>query len=206
VELVDLHRRLGTTMVHVTHDQVEAMTMATRIALLDHGRLQQVGAPRDVYDRPANLFVARFVGSPPMNTIPGTLDVIGDRPAAVVAGAGSVALTPGPETRSAAGREVVIGIRAEHLCLSPATPAPDGKDQSGGSLAGVVVAVEWLGHERHVVVQVDGGAGGPARIVVREPADAVPAPVAGDRVGLSAPPDHVHLFDAVTGARIGRSA
>ena len=72
-ELVELHRRLETTVVYVTHDQVEAMTMATRIAILDRGRLQQVGPPQEVYDRPANLFVAAFIGSPPMNTVTGTV-------------------------------------------------------------------------------------------------------------------------------------
>jgi ABC-type sugar transport system ATPase subunit len=208
VELVELHRRLGTTMVHVTHDQVEAMTMATRIALLDHGRLQQVGAPHDVYERPANLFVARFVGSPPMNTIPATLDVVDGRPVATVAGGGSIALLPGPQAGAAAGREVVAGIRAEHLCRAPAGAAVDGPGHptpspAGGSLAGVVAAVEWLGHERHVVVQVGGEFPGRSRIVVREAADALPTPVAGDRVELTATPDHVHLFDPATGQRIG---
>src|SRR3546814_2089290 len=77
VELVELHRQLGTTIIYVTHDQVEAMTMADRIAVMEDGRLQQVGAPRDVYARPANLFVARFIGSPPMNTVDGRVRVDG---------------------------------------------------------------------------------------------------------------------------------
>jgi ABC-type sugar transport system ATPase subunit len=93
-ELVDLHRRLGTTFVHVTHDQVEAMTMATRIAVLDRGRLQQVGRPQEVYDRPANAFVARFVGTPPMNVIDG-----------------ASALTGSPEPG------VLVGVRPEHVHL-----------------------------------------------------------------------------------------
>ena len=73
-ELVDLHSRLGATFIYVTHDQVEAMTMADRVAIMDGGRLQQLGSPQAVYDRPANLFVARFVGSPPMNIISGVLE------------------------------------------------------------------------------------------------------------------------------------
>jgi len=90
-ELVDLHARLGTTFVYVTHDQVEAMTMATRVAVLDRGRLQQVGPPQEVYDRPANTFVARFVGSPPMNLLPGSSGIV-----------------EGPH-------DAVVGIRPEHL-------------------------------------------------------------------------------------------
>src|SRR5207253_89354 len=73
-ELVELQRRLGTTFLYVTHDQIEAMTMAHRVAIMEAGRLQQVGSPQAVYDRPANLFVARFVGSPPMNIISGVLE------------------------------------------------------------------------------------------------------------------------------------
>ena len=73
-ELVELQRRLSATIIYVTHDQVEAMTMGHRIAILDAGVLQQVGAPQDVYARPANLFVARFIGSPPMNTVAGKID------------------------------------------------------------------------------------------------------------------------------------
>jgi multiple sugar transport system ATP-binding protein len=94
-ELVELHRSLGTTFVYVTHDQVEAMTMATRVAVLDGGRLQQVGAPQEVYDRPANTFVARFVGSPPMNLLPP-----------------STGLAPADDGH-------LLGVRPEHLVLAP---------------------------------------------------------------------------------------
>ncbi|MDQ1375396.1 MAG: sn-glycerol 3-phosphate transport system ATP-binding protein, partial [Actinomycetota bacterium] len=94
-ELVELHQRLGTTFVYVTHDQVEAMTMGSRVAVLEGGALQQVGAPQEVYDRPANTFVAQFIGSPPMNILPG--------PLATPLGVGS--------------SEVVVGVRPEHLQL-----------------------------------------------------------------------------------------
>ncbi len=88
-ELVELQRRLAATIVYVTHDQVEAMTMGHRIAVLDHGVLQQVGAPQEVYARPANLFVARFIGSPPMNTVNGRVDrVDGDDWSRELPGAG----------------------------------------------------------------------------------------------------------------------
>ena len=92
-ELVELHQRLGTTFVYVTHDQVEAMTMGTRVAVLESGELQQVGPPQEVYDRPANVFVAQFIGSPPMNVLPGET--------AAALGSGS--------------RDVMIGARPEHL-------------------------------------------------------------------------------------------
>ncbi|HEY9556576.1 MAG TPA: ABC transporter ATP-binding protein, partial [Acidimicrobiales bacterium] len=82
-ELIELHRRLETTFVYVTHDQIEAMTMATRVAILESGVLQQVGAPQDVYDRPANLFVARFIGGPPMNTLPARVAAAGPEGATV---------------------------------------------------------------------------------------------------------------------------
>ena len=94
-ELVELHQRLGTTFVYVTHDQVEAMTMASRVAVMSEGSLQQLGAPQEVYDRPANVFVAQFIGSPPMNVLPG--------PVAGPLGVGS--------------DDVVVGIRPEHLTL-----------------------------------------------------------------------------------------
>jgi ABC-type sugar transport system ATPase subunit len=97
VELVDLQRRLDATVVYVTHDQVEAMTMGHRVAILDRGVLQQVGSPQDVYDRPANLFVARFIGTPPMNTVAGDL---------------AAALAPG------VGSGVVVGVRPEHLVIA----------------------------------------------------------------------------------------
>jgi ABC-type sugar transport system ATPase subunit len=130
-ELVELQRRLAATVVYVTHDQVEAMTMGHRIAILDRGVLQQVGAPQDVYARPANLFVARFIGSPPMNTM-----------------TGSVAAALVPNGRD--GREVVVGVRPEELRFAP----------PGGETPGVdatVSVIESLGHERHVICRLEDG-------------------------------------------------
>ena len=101
-ELVELHERLGTTFVYVTHDQVEAMTMGSRVAVLDRGSLQQIGGPQEVYDRPANVFVAQFIGSPPMNILP--------------PGAGAAL--------GIANVNVVVGVRPEHLLLgSTGVPA-----------------------------------------------------------------------------------
>jgi ABC-type sugar transport system ATPase subunit len=178
VELSELHRRLATTFVYVTHDQVEAMTMATRLAILDQGRLQQVGTPREVYERPRNLFVARFIGSPPMNTLPATL-VVDAGEAFVDTGSGRLRVA-GPAAGLADGAPVVVGVRPEQLRLGA-----DG-------VAATVKAVEWLGPERHVVC-----AAGAELVTLREPADG-PDPVPGELVHLSCDPGDVHLFDPAT--------
>jgi multiple sugar transport system ATP-binding protein len=107
-EIKALHQKLKTTTVYVTHDQVEAMTMADRIVVLNAGRVEQVGAPLELFDRPANLFVAGFIGSPAMNFIPGRCTSEG------FAAAGGL-LLPMPEAAAHAGRESVCGVRPEHL-------------------------------------------------------------------------------------------
>jgi multiple sugar transport system ATP-binding protein len=175
LELVDLWRRLETTFVYVTHDQVEAMTMATRVAVMSGGRLQQVGPPQAVYDRPANLFVATFVGSPPMNVIEG--DVNSSR---VDTPAGSL---PVASIGTAAG-QVTAGVRAEALTLG------------GGDLRGIVLNVELLGHERHVVCSV-----GPNRWTIRQAAHD-PSVSVGQEIGIGVDPTAVHLFDRSTTERV----
>ena len=108
-ELVELQRRLRTTFVYVTHDQVEAMTMAKRVAVMNEGILQQVGPPTEVYDKPANLFVARFIGNPPMNTLPGT---VADGMITVAGGT-----IPAPTRSTALPTEIVVGVRPERLSI-----------------------------------------------------------------------------------------
>jgi multiple sugar transport system ATP-binding protein len=185
-ELIELHRRLATTFVYVTHDQVEAMTMGDRIAIMSDGVLQQVGPPQDVYERPANLFVARFIGNPPMNTVAGTVprsngqvtvELPGGRAALPDALAGAVA--------HVSTDKVVLGVRPEHVALGD------------GPLPAVVAVVESLGHERHVVCRLEDG----QLMIVRQPSSAA-APSEGDRVRLAFDARHVHLFDAATEARI----
>ena len=162
-ELSQLHRRLDATMIYVTHDQVEAMTMASKIVVLRAGRVEQVGAPLELYNAPANQFVAGFIGSPRMNFLPAVLrDGVAE-----VAGLGPV-----PVQATARG-EVVLGIRPEHLA-------------EGGTLGATVVSVEQLGGLSYVrldphdmVLQV----AGQTRLM------------AGDRVGLRLPWEHVHVFD-----------
>jgi ABC-type sugar transport system ATPase subunit len=181
LELVDLWRRLQTTFIYVTHDQVEAMTMATRIAVLANGRLQQVGVPQDVYERPANLFVAGFIGSPPMNTIPGVAGA-DERGAAVLVDAGSIPVRDTGSVRR--DTKIVAGVRPESLRLG------------GHDVRATVVNVEALGHERHVVCDV-----GDQRWTVRQEGSEA-APQVGTEVGLAVDAAHVHLFDPETTERV----
>ena len=185
LELVDLHRRVETTVVYVTHDQVEAMTMASRIAILSVGRLQQVGTPQDVYDRPANLFVAQFIGTPPMNTLSGSFTTRHGSPA-VEAGESRFPVPADLSTRLEEGRPVIVGARPEHLGVAA---------DAEGSITHNVRAVEWLGHECLVF-----GAIGPSPVVVRQ-AGMSPRE-AGDTLRLAIDPAKVHLFDPGTTARI----
>jgi ABC-type sugar transport system ATPase subunit len=180
LELVDLHRRVETTVVYVTHDQVEAMTMADRIAVMSTGRLQQVGTPQEVYEAPANLFVAQFIGTPPMNTLEGTLGSDG-----IDTGAGVVPVPPYLAGRLQAGRKLVVGVRPEHLILTP-----------GGPIEMAVRAVEWLGHECLVFGTVGG-----ADAVVRQTGMAGVA--AGDTAQVAVEAADVHVFDPETTERLG---
>jgi multiple sugar transport system ATP-binding protein len=179
-ELVDLHERLGTTFVYVTHDQVEAMTMADRIAIMSEGRLQQVGTPREVYEEPANLFVAGFIGTPSMNTglavVDGGTARIGDS-AVPVADAGG---------RTSA----IVGVRPEDLRLDPA-----------GTVVATVRHVEWLGHEALVRVELAGGPSGPVTWIARQGSETMP-PTPGDQVRLAVAAGRTHLFDAELGTRL----
>ncbi len=187
-ELVSLQQRLATTTVYVTHDQVEAMTMASRIAILADGRLQQVGSPHEVYERPANLFVAGFIGTPPMDTLVGEVTVDGAN-AYVAAGSSRFALAADGSAgsngaRLTQGRRVVVGVRPEHLAVGE------------GSIEATVRSVEWLGHERLVAVDVHG-----SRLVVRQPSSA-PVTEVGATVGLAVDPHNIHLFDPETTERL----
>jgi multiple sugar transport system ATP-binding protein len=184
IELVELHERLATTFVYVTHDQVEAMTMADRIAVLSDGRLQQVGPPQAVYDRPHNLFVARFIGSPPMNTVPGTV-VRTDGGTSVRLGGQSIEVEGLAAEPLTDGTEVIIGVRPEDLAVDAA-----------GEVRAEVRAVEWLGHERLVVCDLAGH-----QVTIRQAAGDDPVST-GDVLPLTADPAKVHLFDPDTTERL----
>ncbi len=186
-ELVDLHRRLEATVIYVTHDQVEAMTMGSRIAILDQGVLQQVAPPQEVYERPANLFVARFIGNPPMNTMAGEVVQEGADVGVRLRG-GTIPL---PSALAGVVRErdlseLIVGVRPEHVTMS-----------ADGFIEATVVVVESLGHERHVICDV----AGPPFVIVRQSIDEQP-PAESDIVRLSTEADSLHVFDAETGERI----
>jgi multiple sugar transport system ATP-binding protein len=181
-ELIELQRRLETTVVYVTHDQVEAMTMGHRIAILNEGVLQQVGPPQQVYERPENAFVARFIGNPAMNT----MDAVVVRDAGSPALAVGPARVPLPPSHAVPDGPVVLGVRPEHVRVS-----------ADGALPAVVSVVESLGHERHVVCRLESG----ELVIVRQDA-AEPAPGEGSAVRLTTDAAHLHLFDATTGRRL----
>ena len=187
-ELVELQRRLSATIVYVTHDQVEAMTMGHRIAVLDAGVLQQIGPPQDVYARPANLFVARFIGSPPMNTVEGRVARVADSLVVELPG-GRAPLTAAARStpsRRQGLEDVVLGVRPEDLRLG-----------DEGGVTATVAVVEALGHECHVACRLADG----QLVIVRQRAQAdVPAPE--DVVHLIALPEVLHVFDPTSGNRI----
>jgi multiple sugar transport system ATP-binding protein len=186
-EIARLHQRLGTTTVYVTHDQVEAMTMGTRIAVMSRGLLQQVGPPQELYDNPKNLFVAGFIGSPAMNFAKVTAD------GGKVAGEGFTFPVP---SRYAAGvnggKALVAGFRPEHLELGDLS-------QAAGIRAKADV-VEYLGNEELLHVTVEGHEGDVVAVVG---SDHHVRP--GDIIELKLPLDRLHLFDAESGDAVPHS-
>lgn len=176
-ELRSLHDRIGATTVYVTHDQQEAMAMADKIAVMNHGVIEQFATPQEIYDRPATLFVADFVGAPPMNLIPfrGTV-APGD--AAVRIGDALVAVPP---LREGASGELVLGARPEHLRLA-----------ADGALAGEVYGVEYLGTMQIVTVRTDHG-------IVRARTASSQSVRRGEPVRLAVRPEKLSLFDKATG-------
>jgi multiple sugar transport system ATP-binding protein len=182
-----LHQRLKTTTVYVTHDQVEAMTMGQRIAVMSEARLQQVGTPQALYDRPVNRFVAGFIGSPSMNFPPVTLQGSGDSITLVAEGL-SVPL-PADFAGQVTGTSAIMGIRPEHLDLQATGPA--------GSLQGKADVVEYLGNEELIHVS----AGGNDVVAVVDSAYRVKP---GDVLDLKVPLDKIHLFDPESGLSLHR--
>ncbi len=188
-ELAALHRRLGATFVYVTHDQVEAMTMATKIALLNGGRLEQVGTPDELYDKPASVFAAGFMGSPATNLLDAQLSTANGK-ITVMAPDVEAVLWEG-ETPE---REIVLGIRPEHLTLNAAGSAA-AAPSTGAALRGTVELAENLGREQLVHCRVGG-----RRIAVTCPREH--RWEEGVAVVLSARAEHLHLFDRASGRRL----
>ena len=187
-EMKKLHHNLGNTTVYVTHDQVEAMTLASRIAVMHQGRLQQYDKPRVVYERPANMFVAGFMGAPSMNFLPATTVEHNGRAALELDG-GEQARLPLPNGAAHPGRRVVLGIRPE--TLADATRVDRASGRNLGVLDGVVTVVEPTGPETMVVVRVAG-----RELIARFEPDAAPA--VDDRVSLAVDMGRACLFDPDT--------
>lgn len=183
LEIARLHNRLSATMVYVTHDQVEAMTLADRIVVMHDGAIQQVGTPRDLYEKPANLFVAGFIGSPPMNFISAEKIVAGK---AVLPDGKKLPLPKGaPKSHGNAS----VGIRPGGWHL-----VPEGKGK--GDLVGEVLLEEYLGDATYVHITLENG----AQMIVREdPAHTHPI---GAMVDIKLDPEAIHLFDTVSGERL----
>jgi multiple sugar transport system ATP-binding protein len=174
-EIKALHQRLKTTTVYVTHDQVEAMTMADRIAVMNDGRMEQLGEPLELYDRPANLFVAQFIGSPAMNVFDGVfrdgcVEALGAR-------------WPVPHTRASDGQSVKYGIRPVHFELN--------KKQ----IQAEVIVVEPMGAETELLLKV-----ADQTLVIITHGRAAVGP--GEKIFISPQAEHAHLFDAASGKRI----
>ncbi len=210
-DISELQKRLGTTTLYVTHDQIEAMTMGDRVAVLKSGELQQVGTPREIYDRPANLFVAGFVGSPPMNLVRGRIELDAGGAMTVRFGGIVVPLTPeviaarGLEAR--AGTAVSVGVRPEDLGQAgPGAPAPGEARHRAAA-----TRVEAVGASLLVYFNVDGDTGEPADEAGAEErlvADAAQSLCAtfpprslvrpGDDIEVAVAATRLHLFDPDT--------
>jgi multiple sugar transport system ATP-binding protein len=182
-EIKTLHQTLGITALYVTHDQIEAMTLADRVVVLDGGRIQQQGRPLDLYHDPLNKFVAGFIGSPPMNFLNGVVERNGDRTGARVSNLGVVDL--GLRGGLLEGREVTLGLRPEHILYNGGS----------GSLPAIVRLIEPTGAQTHITCELAG------QMVVALVESKVEMKV-GDVFHLFARPESWFLFDLTTGERI----
>jgi multiple sugar transport system ATP-binding protein len=181
-EIKELHQRLKTTSIYVTHDQIEAMTMADRIVVMKDGVVEQIGGPLDLYDRPANTFVAGFIGSPAMNMLAGKVRA-SDGQRSVAFGDG-VTLPVPQDARVADGQNVIYGIRPEHCSHADA-----------GGLPVEVVVVEPTGADTQLYCRFDGRQ---VTAMVRDRTSCRP----GDHISLVPETGRAHLFDAATGSRL----
>lgn len=200
-EIRELHQRLNTTSVYVTHDQIEAMTMADKIVVMNKGNVEQIGSPLDLYDYPANQFVAGFIGSPAMNFLKGVLVTIATGRAVKFA---ADRLLPAPASNEPDGREVILGVRPEHLLINASSAS---KSQSNGATANESGAASGAGVEADVAVIEPTGAdtqifcklaGNDVVVVTHERHVFRP----GDRIRLNVQDGKTCLFDPVSGDRL----
>ncbi|TKV11287.1 sn-glycerol-3-phosphate import ATP-binding protein UgpC [Citrobacter sp. wls619] len=182
LELQHLHRRLKTTSLYVTHDQVEAMTLAQRVLVMNKGIAEQIGTPVEVYEKPASRFVASFIGSPAMNLLDGYVSASGTH----FELEGGMTLPIGRSARESGGRNMTLGIRPEHIALS---------SQAEGGVPLVLDTLEMLGADN-----LAHGRWGEQKLVVRLAHQH--RPTAGSTLWLHLPENHLHLFDGETGQRV----
>jgi multiple sugar transport system ATP-binding protein len=193
-EITKLHQRLQATMIYVTHDQVEAMTMGDRIVVMKDGLVQQIDAPLKLYNRPANLFVAGFLGSPPMNFISGKLNDGGDGAVVFKEREGGVIackFTDRPAAKAFIGKEVVMGVRPENLAL-----VPDANRPVKARFQAVVDIVEPMGAETNIYLQTG------AHTLICRGEGTVDHNLVGQRLPFEINPEMAHLFDPVSTKRI----
>lgn len=183
LEIKKLHQRLGTTIVFVTHDQVEAMTMADRIVVMRDGRILQVGTPMELYDNPADVFTARFIGSPTMNLLPARLTERNGRQVASLEQLKCELTVPSAQGKGSSGPEVLVGVRPHDLVIGAVSGEGD------LSLTGEVSVVEPLGSETLVHLDLGG-----TSVIASALGKAIPK--AGDRVTAYAQAGSLYLFDA----------
>jgi multiple sugar transport system ATP-binding protein len=182
MEIANLHKRLGSTIIYVTHDQVEAMTLADRIVVLNKGNVEQVGTPLELYDHPANEFVAQFIGSPKMNLLPGSLVKSGDTSSTVLLDNGKELTLPIRTPKSAEGQTINLGIRPEHITWA---------DGDNARYQSKVLFVEHMGNETYLYLD-NGNASEPWVVRNSERSDIV----AGQTVGIDLPAEDCYLFDS----------
>jgi multiple sugar transport system ATP-binding protein len=175
-EIKALHQRLKSTIIYVTHDQIEAMTMADKIVVMNAGRVEQIGTPLELYDQPANLFVATFMGSPAMNILPAKVTNTGVLVAGIATVPGKAGVVP--------GTDISYGIRPDHIVIN-----------GEGAVPAEVLVVEPTGSETHVTARV---AGHEITIVSKERLSVSP----GQQISVSLISDRAHLFDAQSGRRL----
>ncbi|MET0876663.1 MAG: ATP-binding cassette domain-containing protein, partial [Tardiphaga sp.] len=192
-EIIKQHKRLGSTMIYVTHDQVEAMTMGTRICVMNAGKVAQIGAPLDVYWEPADTFVARFLGSPPMNLAGAVVAASGAEHLARSAGLESPLTRWSPAVLSGlVDKKITLGVRAEDLVMNKAVLG----DAPSGHVRGRVIAVEPLGAETLLLIEVEPGVEWTARLPRHVPVSA------DEIVDLYYPASAAFIFDATTGRAV----
>jgi len=190
-EMKLMHQRLKTTTVYVTHDQIEAMTLGDKVAVMKDGIIQQFGTPKQIYNDPANLFVASFIGSPPMNFIPLRLQRREGRLLALLdSGQARCELPLGMQDAGLEDRDVIVGIRAEQIVLAPAEP------NGLPTIRAEAQVIEPTGPDTLVFVNLNG-----SKVCCRMAPD--DAPLVGQSLNLQFDPAKVLLFDANTGERLG---